>query len=289
MRRRLSSIIKRTALPFILCCGGCTSSDTAWRVTYTTSNQAKFILGLIPYKDFFQTSAELEPLAAYIAKRLNLAPKTQVASNYEALGYLLNRGDVNVAWLPYTTYEIFSPKNDWEILCASKFQDKEGYRGVIIANKAAGAKTLQDLAGKRFAYVDKNSGSGFFGANEIFASQNIAPLTFFSSVTFTGRHSESLRGVIDGRFDAAAVYDDIIDDELTKEQRAQINVLAETRVFPPDLLVIQRKLPDAEKKQLRGIISGMNVSSQGRTVLEHLAKVRSIEGFDCRPSTTMSK
>lgn len=82
--------------------------------------------------------------------------------------------------------------------------------GLIVVSSASPHQTLEDLKGTAFAYVDRNSGSGFHYPNRLFKSRGIDPLTFFSRVVFTNSHDQSLHGVKHGHYAAAAVYEKLL-------------------------------------------------------------------------------
>jgi phosphonate transport system substrate-binding protein len=141
-----------------------------------------------------------------------------------------------------------------------------GYTSLIITRPDSSAKTLADLEGKSFAYVDPASTSGnyvptleFMNAfpgktNEDFHTNG----AFFSSVTFSGKHQNSVHAVINGDVDAAAVASDtlramILNGEISEEQYA---VVHESAKIPTSPIAIRGDLPQDLKDKVKEFFLG---------------------------------
>ncbi|MDR2421349.1 MAG: phosphate/phosphite/phosphonate ABC transporter substrate-binding protein [Oscillospiraceae bacterium] len=141
-----------------------------------------------------------------------------------------------------------------------------GYTSLIITLPDSPVKTLADLEGKSFAYVDPASTSGnyvptleFMNAfpgktNEDFHTNG----AFFSSVTFSGKHQNSVYAVINGDVDAAAVASDtlramLLNGEVSEDQYA---VIHESAKIPTSPLAIRGDLPQDLKDKIKEFFLG---------------------------------
>lgn len=109
--------------------------------------------------------------------------------------------------------------------------------------------TLEDLRGRSFAFVDPASASGFlFPSYELVTSLDLdnSRLTesgyFFSSVLFSGSHQNSLVGVLNESFDAAAIIHGILDVVgliSPGSTEDDLKVLGETPIIPNPLMIVR--------------------------------------------------
>ncbi len=100
----------------------------------------------------------------------------------------------------------------FEFLLARKLHDvepalqvlREGptYRGTILVRKDAGINTLEDLTGRRIAYTDPYSLSGF-----VLPAAHLSRIDVDVDSVFAGGHDEAVAMLEEGRVEAAATYE----------------------------------------------------------------------------------
>jgi phosphonate transport system substrate-binding protein len=141
------------------------------------------------------------------------------------------------------------------LVVAAPMGDKKlaGYTSMFIVKPGSPIKNLQDLRGKTFAYVDPSSTSGnyvptlelmnaFPGmTNEDFHTNGV----FFASVTFSGKHYNSIQAVINGDVDAAAVASNTLRTELEngRVKKEDYVVIHESPMIPNSPVAIRSDLP----------------------------------------------
>jgi phosphonate transport system substrate-binding protein len=132
---------------------------------------------------------------------------------------------------------------------------------LIIVKPGSPIKTLADVEGKSFAYVDPSSTSGnyvptleFMNAfpgksNEDFHTNG----AFFSSVTFSGTHPNSVQAVINGDVDAAAVASDTLRSMVVNGviSEGDVVVIHESARIPTSPLAIRADLPQDLKDKVK--------------------------------------
>lgn len=85
-----------------------------------------------------------------------------------------------------------------------------GYRMAIIAHKDSDIKTVDDLKGRKFAFVSESSGSGYFAPRAILYEQfGMLPGRDYD-VVFSGSHDNSILGVQIGDYEVAAVASNVV-------------------------------------------------------------------------------
>ncbi|MFZ2960646.1 MAG: phosphate/phosphite/phosphonate ABC transporter substrate-binding protein [Candidatus Ozemobacteraceae bacterium] len=251
------------------------------QITWTVSPKSPLYLGVIPYMNETALSREMGPIMAYLSRHLKQEVKMNVASDYEALGRLLDLGKVQMAWFTSTSFERLNRVGIWETLCRPLRDGKAGHFGVIAVRADGQIKTIADLKGRRFAYVDRFSGTGFVQANLLFREQGIDPLTFFREVVLTGNHSFSIDGLMKGEFDGAAVFDifgDQADGGLGSATSSLVSI-ATTGFILNDPVVVRKDMDSALKFRLRELFIHMSEHEGGKEVLAELNRLRHWNAF----------
>jgi phosphonate transport system substrate-binding protein len=140
-------------------------------------------------------------------------------------------------------------------------KNRSGYTSKIIVKAGSSIRTLEDLRGKTFAFVDPSSTSGnyvptlelmnaFPGmTNEDFHTNG----RFFSSVMFSGKHQNGLQGVINGDIDAAPVASDILSAEIAagRAKESDIVVIHQSPRIPSSPMAIRGDLPEDLKAKVK--------------------------------------
>ena len=107
---------------------------------------------------------KLQPLAEYLQKILNRPVNFQITKNYAAAVDLIVKEEVDMAYLAALTYikaHERNPNIEPLVIPIDQVSGRPWYTSVIVANTAKNINSLQDLKGKRFAFVSPSSTSGF--------------------------------------------------------------------------------------------------------------------------------
>lgn len=157
------------------------------------------------------------------------------------------------------------------------------YRSAILIRADSGIKTLKELNGKRVAYVDSASTSGYFLPRKLFADEGIRP----KEIIFAQRHDNVISMVYQRQVDAGAVYyspplNKEIQDarRLVKTQYPDIEkkvvVLQLTESIPNDTITFRHDLPEEIKTTVEKALVAFVNTEAGKIALE---KTFAITGF----------
>ncbi|MBY6837650.1 phosphate/phosphite/phosphonate ABC transporter substrate-binding protein [Clostridium botulinum] len=181
------------------------------------------IVGINPFTSPADIKKMYLPILERLLKGINLTPRMIIVKDYDALSDQIKKGTIDMGWFSPFAYVIAKSKANVTPLVTPRVNGKTYYNGYIIANKNSGIKTLSDLKNKSFAYVDKNSASGYLYARHILKANKMNPDRLFSDVSFAGSHDNVINGVLNGSFDAGATYNEALDK--AKENGVNLNDL----------------------------------------------------------------
>ena len=91
------------------------------------------------------------------------------------------------------------------------------YRQVVVVKKDSPFKVLADLKGKKVAHTAPSSNSGHLAPLALFPKEGITPGKDYN-ILFSGKHDQSLAGVLKGDYDAVPITSDIYDRWIMRGQ-----------------------------------------------------------------------
>ncbi|CUH94848.1 hypothetical protein P22_0914 [Propionispora sp. 2/2-37] len=111
------------------------------------------------------------------------------------------------------------------------------YTGYIIARSDSGFQSLEDLRGKRFAFVDRQSASGYIYPRAILLHGGKDPEHFFGETAFLGNHNRVIEAVADGSVDAGGTYSEALEDAKSRGLPIEkLKILAQSEHIPKDVI-----------------------------------------------------
>ena len=223
-----------------------------------------------------------QELAKLLQKETGLHFKTSVATSYAAVIEAMGAGKVDIGWLATFSYVLAKNKYDVELLLVVQRFGSPFYRGQIMVRTDSGINSLDNLQGKRFAFVDPASTSGHLYPKTLLLSKGLDPKTFFSKTIFAGSHNAVVLSIYKGEVDGGAAYDgsraavaksypDVFD---------KIKVLAYTKEIPNDTVSVRKELPADLKVRLRNGLKKISDSPEGSKVLKRLYGISGLMDLD---------
>ena len=223
-----------------------------------------------------------QEVAKLLQKETGLHFKTSVATSYAAVIEAMGAGKVDIGWLATFSYVLAKNKYDVELLLVVQRFGSPFYRGQIMVRADSGINSLENLQGKRFAFVDPASTSGHLYPKTLLLSKGLDPKTFFSKTIFAGSHNAVVLSIYKGEVDGGAAYDgsraavaksypDVFD---------KIKVLAYTKEIPNDTVSVRKELPADLKVRLRNGLKKISDSPEGSKVLKRLYGISGLMDLD---------
>lgn len=185
----------------------------------------------IPDEAPTELQRKFAPLGQYLEKELGMPVQFVPVSDYAAVVTALNADQIDLAWLGGFTF-VQANQRGKVVPLVQRAEDAK-FTSKYIASVASGAKSLQDLKGKTFAFGSASSTSGHLMPRYFMQKQGIKPDTFFKTVGFSGAHDATVAWVASGKVDGgvlnASVWDKLV--ESGKVDQSKVRLLGTTPTY----------------------------------------------------------
>jgi phosphonate transport system substrate-binding protein len=118
-------------------------------------------------------------------------------------------------------------------LMASK-KDEFGYEMEIITHTDSQIRKVEDIKGKTLAFTDPNSNSGFKAPSALLGSEFKLKADVDFKAAFSGKHDNSVLGVVNKDYDAAAVANSVMQRMIARNvvDPTKIRTIYKSQTFP---------------------------------------------------------
>ncbi|MDH4229658.1 MAG: phosphate/phosphite/phosphonate ABC transporter substrate-binding protein [Nitrospirota bacterium] len=201
-------------------------------------------IGVLPDQLPAELAARYAPLVAYLGSTLGIPATLVPARDYQQLLDQLGDGRVDVALLGGVTFLIARQRG--AILPLVMRRRDTHFASYFLVRGDQPATSLSDLGGARLAFGSRLSTSGHMMPRHYLMQEGIDAERFFGSVTHYDTHDLTIRALLDGNIDVAAVNSAIADRVLADPRIAPgtVRVLAKTPPYPDYVWVARSGLPD---------------------------------------------
>jgi phosphonate transport system substrate-binding protein len=225
----------------------------AWCTPLPSLAQQVLNLGLVPAEDPRLIMTEAQPLVDRLQAALKMEVKPFVATDYNGVIEAMRARKLDVAFFGPFSYVLAVQVADAEAFAIAPLgRTGASYKSVIIARNDRGIRALSDLRGRTFAFVDPSSTSGHLFPKAGLLKAGYDPDAFFGRVIFSGGHDASAIAVQNGKVDAAAVADGLLDMAIDRGvvKRDEVSVIWTSEPIPGAPFAMRRDLPPELKKRI---------------------------------------
>jgi len=171
---------------------------------------------------------------------------------------------------------------------ALKDQLEPFYKAEFLANAASGIKTLADLKGKTFCFVEPNSTSGYIVPRIILKANGIDPEPGkdFKNTVNAGSHPNVAIAVYKGDCDAGVAYIDIRTDATANLVATYPDIMTKVQVFavsdriPNDGVQVVKDFPADYTAAVVEALLSMNADPGGNAMIKNLYNVNKFITID---------
>jgi len=206
--------------------------------------------------------------------RINVTVMTSYAAQVEAMC----AGSVDMGFFAPLQMTLLLSKGCGTPVLGALRKDDTGqlsttYKSQILVSVASGITDINGLKGKKFAFVDPLSASGYVYPTLVVKNKTgQEPKTFFSSTIFAGGHPQAALAVYQGTVDGAATFIDARDSLVatTPDIKTKTKVIDTAGPIPNDGVALAKNFPDDTAKQVKTALIDYSKTDDGKKVFSTL-------------------
>ncbi|MGE5351766.1 MAG: phosphate/phosphite/phosphonate ABC transporter substrate-binding protein [Acidobacteriota bacterium] len=267
--------------PVLIFIGISTFHDLHKRDLGTKSNPVK--LYFTPALDADRITANAKELVDFLEKETGYYFETAVPQSYIAVVEAFGTNKCDIAGINTFSYLMAHEKYGAEArLRVVREGGDTTYKGCFIARTGSGIDSLPDLQGKKIAYVDPSSTSGYILPKAMLKRRGIKP----SEEVFAMKHDNVVTMVYQKQVDAGAVYYSDPNPKTGLVMDARMRVLPQfpdvvkkvkiigfTESIPNDPYVFRKDMPEEMKRKIVNAFLKFVSTPKGQKALFEIADI----------------
>ena len=257
---------------FVFSIVGCTTK------TETKKEEKVIKMGFVPLKNSEKLVEDLKPISDYLSERLGVKVEAFTASNYIGVVEGLGSGSVDFGIIPPFSSLLAQKQSSAKPILTSKGKTgKPGYTAELYVRKDSGIKSLQDVKGKKVAFVDPSCSSGYIYPGAMLVEVGLN-LDKDISYQFSGGHDKSLQLLLNKDVDVIATFDGV-EDRYAKDfpqAKTDIQKLATSDMIPGIMVTTSSKMDKELQEKLEKALRDVENDPKMK---ELFTKMFSITGF----------
>jgi phosphate/phosphite/phosphonate ABC transporter binding protein len=222
------------------------------------------------YLSLPQIEVAYGPLLKYLGSHLHVKTRLIAPEGYGASGDVLGNGEADLADLAPLAYVRAKARYPHiRVVLALIADGSPTYAGYLIVRSDSPFFRLEDLKGRKLAFVDPDSSSGYLYPMYLLRSHGIDPSKYFSETVFLGTHDKVLDSVWSGDVDVGATYS----KALAYTRNRGVNpmdyrIVAKTARIPNDAFCVRSGLPEAVVENIVAAMEPLStLTPEGREIL----------------------
>lgn len=228
--------------------------------------RAPLILGVNPYLAPEELRARFQPLARILSHALGRSVEVRVGRDYEEHIRAIGEDRVDLAYVgPASRAHLILSYGPRPLLVRQEVRGQHMQQSVIAVRSDSPLTTPAALKGRRMAYSDRNSATGYLLASALLRQSGVDERSL-GEVRFLNTQTNVALAVLAGDADAGSLRRE------TYEQFAGrgLRILATLPEVPDFGFIASRRLPAAEVESLRQTLLHLKDSPEGQAAMAGL-------------------
>ncbi|MDI6772584.1 MAG: phosphate/phosphite/phosphonate ABC transporter substrate-binding protein [bacterium] len=238
----------------------------------------KLILGMVPSREIGRMMENLGPLSKMLSDRIGMPVEATVTTNFTGLIEAMGTGKADIGIFGPFALVLAEERHKVTIVAKSIRRTRghfvTSYNAAINVRVDSPFKTLADLKGRRFAFVDPASASGYLFPYMMLVDAGINPDRDLRTI-FAGSHDAAIVAVYKKDVDASATHDNAIPDSVREMPDVEqvVKILVRSSPIPNDGVAVRRGLPDDLVTKIQDAFVDLGKTADGVRLLDALYNV----------------
>jgi len=246
----------------------------------SADNPIKFFL--VPGQDAQVLETNGKTIEKWLTQETGLHFKIRVPLNYISVVESFGSKKADMALINTFGAILAKEKYQASIRLRGIHFGRDFYNGQIIVKKGK-IKNLNELNGKKFAFVDPASASGYLMAADLFQKKNIRP----KEIVFAGAHDTAIMMLYQGKVDGAATFYSPESKGAPQDARKlvktqlpdvfeKISILSLTDPIPNDPVIFSKEFPAELKEKIATSLKKWIKTPEGQEVMMTLYNMNNL-------------
>lgn len=246
------------------------------------TEQNPIVMSFVPSGDTSQITLGGQQIADMLKAKTGLNYKVTIGTSFGASVEAMGANQAQIGWLNTFSYLLAHQKYGVEVGLTIVRNKSDFYNGQIIVNNASSVKTVADLKGKKFCFVDPNSTSGYVIPRIVLKANGVDPDKDLGSTTNAGSHNNVAIAVYKGDCDAGATFV----DARTSVQKDYPDIMDKTSVLivspniPNDTVSFTKDFPADLKDQTIKALLDISNTDDGKKALQTIYQISGFSQHD---------
>lgn len=238
-------------------------------------------IGLIPERNLFKQLDHYQPLAEYLGRKTGVTIKLKPLTRYGNIIENFVSAGLDAAFFGSFTYTLAHARLGVKVI-ARPLSDtgSSTYHGLIMVRRDSGIRTIEDMRGKSFAFVDKATTAGYLLPLAYFKRNGVDDYkSFLRETYFAGTHEDVILDVLNKRVDIGAAKNTVFDELAQKDKRLldELLILERSADVPENGLALSEALPENIRAAIKATLLNMHNDPDGLRILKQFGARRFIE------------
>lgn len=245
-----------------------------------TSKEEEVIkMGFVPMKDGDSLIESVEPLTEMLSKELGVKVEGFTATNYVGVVEGLGSGQVDFGFIPPFAYVLANEESNAEVILTALNKSGEAkYRSQFLVRKDSDITSFSDIKGKKVAFVDPSSTSGYLFPGAHLINEGI-DIEKDIEYVYAGGHDKALQLLLNGDVDVATTFVDARDryKEDFPEAMEKTEVLGYTDYIPNISVTVKGDMEEELKDKIKVALFNIAKTEEGSELLKTLFNMYGFE------------
>ncbi len=227
-------------------------------------------MGFVPLVDGDKLIDNIQPLADILTEEMGVKVEAFTATNYVGVVEGLGSGSVDFGIIPPFACVLANNESGAEVLLTSINKDGEpGYYSEVLVRKDSGINSIEDLKGKKIAFVDPSSTSGYIFPGAYLKDHGI-DLEKDIEYVYSGGHDKSLQLILNKDVDAIATFEAVglrYQDEFPTAEE-DLKSLFKSEMIPGISVTVSSSMDEATKNKLGDVLEHISENEDAIKIFE---------------------
>ncbi|WP_243545238.1 phosphate/phosphite/phosphonate ABC transporter substrate-binding protein [Pseudodesulfovibrio tunisiensis] len=219
--------------------------------------------GMFPSNDPVKLQKVMDMLAQYLEKNTGDRVEAVITRDYHELADRLENRTLDMAWtntLNYVRLKKAVPTIQYITTYRERNEDsgtiQPFYQSYLVTLESSDIHDLIQARGKRFAFTDLDSTSGYAYPNMMLRKQGIDPSTYFGKVFFLKKHDRVVEALLAGAIDLGAMSDGTY-FTATRKHGEKFRILDKSDPIPLDAIIANEEVSSKKVLAYRRALESM--------------------------------